>query len=734
MAEGTPKIDPTIYSCPICLEKIITPKRLPCCHTFCEKCLQTFISRAAIGKDQENFDFECPVCRRVTGRPEPGIVVDEWAKYFPTNILVNSLTSSSAEKSEEKMCAICLRDDKKSKAESWCNDCAEAICPSCKQLHQLVGSLQKHKISTLRFDDKDYKPKYPDLDEPCHLHQGKYLEVFCLDHEALCCSVCFATQHRYCEHVEPLDEVSKNMSKLAIKGIIDVLSKISKITEETIEFKEKEIISKSAKREEIMKNVSTEISNIKIELDELQRQFEKGLQKKHEDIEERLKQCVFDLKQYLLTIKNGKVLLSAIEETGSSKQAFLSAAKTIRDVEEQFQHYKTKNPEDEVCDYEHDHTTILKQIFERSKIDDVKLPTKPSGTIWNLGKHLSSFDIFKTVQKAETSKVFENSSNSMSLTAVKKSEFELSSPSRLGIFLNEETLVMVLSPNTLLFCNPIDGTKIPCNPPLEVTGQPFLVVGPTNDTLYISCLTKIRKMKIRKKTNSGSASCVEEIDLKQDFGVFCVDKDESTIITASQVQVTIYKISPVLSVAHTFAFQSPVTGPILALSKTGDRFVILSANEEVICYSITGEERFRYQNLNMKSPRCLSFDPLNNIYAVYCKNKSCQNFYIQCTCRNLQFGMHNFGYDLNSDSYSVTIYGARHNRCQSYVQGNCQYCGQPPNAHLENGGLFQIMHDGSTGRCLISDYPGAIFLSFSQSYEDFFISNGKKISIYKLNC
>ncbi|XP_061179633.1 uncharacterized protein LOC133188277 [Saccostrea echinata] len=590
------------YSCPICLDKIIRPKSFPCLHTFCEKCLQTYISRASVGKDPEKFDFECPICRRVTDRPKEAIAVNEWAKLFPTNLLVNSLTNLDDEKDEDKCCAICLRDDKTCKAEYWCNDCAEAICTSCKRLHQIVGSLQKHKISALPIDDKDDKPKFPVLDEPCHLHQGKYVEVFCLDHEALCCSVCFATQHRYCEHVEALDEVSKNMSTLAIKGIIDILSKLSMVTEESIKFKEKEIICKSVKREEIMKNVSAEISNIKIELDELQRQFEKDLQKKHEDIEGKLKQCVLDMKQYLLTIKNRKILLSAVEQTGSSKRTFLSAMKTIRDVEEQFEHYKTRNAEDEEYDYEHDHTTILKQICEHNKIDEVELLTRPSGIIRNLCKHLSSFNIFKTVQKEDTSKVFETSSNSTSLTAVRKSEFKLSSPARLGIFLNDETLVMVLSSNTVLCCNPIDGTTNSCNPPFEVTGISFLSVGPTNDTLYISCLTKIRKMKISKKTNTISASCVGELDLKQDFDVFCVDNEESTVITASKVQVTIYKILPVLSATHTFAFQSPTTGPILTLSKSGDRFAILSANEEVVCYSLTREERFRYQNQDMKSP------------------------------------------------------------------------------------------------------------------------------------
>lgn len=57
---------------------------------------------------------------------------------------------------------------------------------------------------------------------------------------------------------------------------------------------------------------------------------------------EKLKQCVLDLKQYLVTVQNGQALLSAVQQHGSVKQAFLAALKTITDVEEQFNYFKKK--------------------------------------------------------------------------------------------------------------------------------------------------------------------------------------------------------------------------------------------------------------------------------------------------------------------------------------------------------------------------------------------------------
>ncbi|XP_061179632.1 RING finger protein 207-like [Saccostrea echinata] len=449
MAEGIPKVNPAVYSCPICLENIIRPKRLPCSHTFCEKCLQTLISRASVGKEQEKFDFECPLCRRVTGRPEPGIVVDEWANHFPTNILVDSFVRFIVEKSKDKWCAICFRDDKESKAESWCNDCAEVICASCKHLHQIIGSLQNHKISALSFEDKDDKFTFPELDEPCHLHQGKYVEVVCLDHKKICCCLCVATQHRQCEHVESLNDVAKKIPNLAVESNLDVLSRISTTTKEVLKHKEKAIILLNAQKEDILKNVSEEVSNIKAKLDELGQQFRKNFLKKHEDIEEEMKQCVLDIKHYLLIVSNGKTLLSAVKERGTCTQIFLSTMKIIRDMEDQFQLFKFRNPEDKEYDYKHDHTTLLKQFCENDTINDVKIIGKPTGTLWNLPFHMPSFQIFEKMEKIQPSKIFEKMSNSETLSTEKKGEFQLSCSAEQGVFVDKETLAFVSSQNTL---------------------------------------------------------------------------------------------------------------------------------------------------------------------------------------------------------------------------------------------------------------------------------------------
>lgn len=76
------------------------------------------------------------------------------------------------------------------------------------------------------------------MDEFCWSYVGKFIEVFCLDYEKLCCSVCFVIEYRYCEYVEILEDIVKRMLKFNVDGNIEVLLKLVKVIKEIIDFKE----------------------------------------------------------------------------------------------------------------------------------------------------------------------------------------------------------------------------------------------------------------------------------------------------------------------------------------------------------------------------------------------------------------------------------------------------------------------------------------------------------------
>ncbi|XP_053400127.1 E3 ubiquitin-protein ligase Midline-1-like isoform X3 [Mercenaria mercenaria] len=56
----------SILNCPICMEEYNDPRILPCQHSFCEKCLSSYIKDLTKAKPLKKGSFPCPICRHKT--------------------------------------------------------------------------------------------------------------------------------------------------------------------------------------------------------------------------------------------------------------------------------------------------------------------------------------------------------------------------------------------------------------------------------------------------------------------------------------------------------------------------------------------------------------------------------------------------------------------------------------------------------------------------------------------
>lgn len=282
------------------------------------------------------------------------------------------------------------------------------------------------------------------------------------------------------------------------------------------------------------------ISNLE-KLDECQQQFEKTFLKTHEENAEKLKQCVLDLRQYLLVVKNGEALLSAIQQKGSAKQKFITVMKIINDVEQQFQQFKANYSEDEEIHYEHDHTTILKQVCTKDKIEDVTEVGRPSGTIWKLTTHLPSFRVLDSIEQNELTTFFQNLPDQNSLRAEKISEFQISGSAHQSVFVNNETFIIVCSSPLSLKAVTTDGTMKSFEYPIELKGKPCLYKSITKNVLYVDCSPRIFKLNIKeRKSNKLTASCFAEVNVNGNFEAFYVDDQQNKIVVATNAKITTF--------------------------------------------------------------------------------------------------------------------------------------------------------------------------------------------------
>lgn len=139
MAESLIK---SVIKCPICLEAYTDPRMLPCLHSFCQKCLHSYIQSSATPSVQ--LFFTCPVCREEIRPPNPHQPAVEWSTQFRSNFIMSDLASclnGSARMQENgrrsgELCMSCSNQTQYPReAEHFCLDCSQPYCATCLQVN-----------------------------------------------------------------------------------------------------------------------------------------------------------------------------------------------------------------------------------------------------------------------------------------------------------------------------------------------------------------------------------------------------------------------------------------------------------------------------------------------------------------------------------------------------------------------------------------------------------------------
>ncbi|XP_053407026.1 uncharacterized protein LOC128559438 [Mercenaria mercenaria] len=125
------------------------------------------------------------------------------------------LTKSSSEGSEEmsdKCCSSCNEHGKTTEAKKFCVDCGLYLCENCLRVHKIIPSLQSHQIVNSQGEQTQGKGEKLELPtERCSTHHGKLMDMFCGDHDEVCCGACIAIKHRACIKVDYVPNVAKGI-------------------------------------------------------------------------------------------------------------------------------------------------------------------------------------------------------------------------------------------------------------------------------------------------------------------------------------------------------------------------------------------------------------------------------------------------------------------------------------------------------------------------------------------
>ncbi|XP_033757395.1 uncharacterized protein LOC117339795 [Pecten maximus] len=323
MAEADPRPE---YRCLICTSPYKEPRLLPCGHTFCCRCLTSYIEAELVTADEDRHFFPCPVCEAPINHYGGNPTVSTWATCFPKN---NSLVSLTAQSSGVLFCEPCLRGKESNSAEVTCTECDEKLCKQCRICHERNKATAAHQLVSISgnvgqlCDVKVY--------EICHKHSGKPLDVYCIDHSAMCCSICVSVSHRQCNNVKPMEDVIKKTMAKQSPGEREW----KELTEETKKMLDEDdlgITTLNAKEKEASAEMTDRIQKAKDKLDSLNIRFQSDLEDKCGIYRQQLLSRRKYINTFNINAENSHLLTSRSDQQLSERQRFFVREQTNNQI------------------------------------------------------------------------------------------------------------------------------------------------------------------------------------------------------------------------------------------------------------------------------------------------------------------------------------------------------------------------------------------------------------------
>ncbi|XP_034034185.1 E3 ubiquitin/ISG15 ligase TRIM25-like [Thalassophryne amazonica] len=193
MAQQQISLDRKKFCCWICVELLKDPVTIPCGHTYCRSCIQSFWDE----EDQKKIP-SCPQCKQ-TFIPRSVLVKNNMLAHLAEDLEKTGLQDAPAEP-EDVACDLCT--GRKLKAHKFCLICLAYYCKKHLQPHYDAGSLKKHELV-----------------EPCEKLQENicsHHDEVMKTHERCVCYLCSVDHHEGHNAVPAVAKMTKRQRKLEV--------------------------------------------------------------------------------------------------------------------------------------------------------------------------------------------------------------------------------------------------------------------------------------------------------------------------------------------------------------------------------------------------------------------------------------------------------------------------------------------------------------------------------------
>ncbi|XP_073347820.1 uncharacterized protein [Pagrus major] len=335
MAQQNNQLDRAKFCCSICLDLLKDPVTIPCGHSYCMNCIQSYWDT-----EDEKKTHSCPQCRQ-SFTPRPVLVKSTVLADLVEELKKTGLQAAPADLcyagAEDVACDVCT--GRKLRAVKSCLSCPASYCEKHLQPHYEAAPLKKHKL---------VEPSKKLQENICSRHD-EVMKIFCRTDQQTICILCSMDEHKGHDTVSAAAERTERQRELevsrqniqqriqdreedvkvlqqeveAINGSADKAAEHSeKIFTELIRLMEKR---RSDVKQQVRSQQETEVSRVK----ELQEKLEQEITElKRKDAELKKLSHTEDHNQFLHNYPS----LSALSESTHSSSINIRPLRYFEDV------------------------------------------------------------------------------------------------------------------------------------------------------------------------------------------------------------------------------------------------------------------------------------------------------------------------------------------------------------------------------------------------------------------